>query len=522
MRTKIIIGLVTFAAVLALGSDRQALSGDASRIGGPFDSGEHSIVPTKNVCPWAYCTAIKTSPEQIASPEAVGRFEFPGFSVVAPQGRGWSMLPAEDASRSGFDILFRKSVAPEESAYAYAVGRRIATGLRNPREILRIVVDQTIKPGSRSLKIFNDSLSGASCVRWQMLRRDSGFRSSAEYVGRLVTSVSHYYGYACSHPDAPAYVVEIGYFETVPKGAGKPLVPEEGGAFLKALTFTRLGVHVTQLPAGRGSRGVAFGHGAVWLTEEAGILSRVDPKSGMTVARIPVGRWPQGFAVGLGGVWVPNWASDTVSRIDPDSNKVVATIPVRRGPVDVALGSGSVWVASEKDHSVSRLDPRTNQVTAVIPTNGRPVAIAADDGSIWVEDFETNEIWRIDSGLNRVVATIRVGQGRHLFALGHGAVWVSNELSDSISRIDPTTNKVVATIGVGHGPMGLALADGNLWVANFGDSTLLRIDPRTNQLKSVPIPIGESPFVMSRDGRVLWLLSVWGHRDYSTLSRIDF
>jgi len=81
---------------------------------------------------------------------------------------------------------------------------------------------------------------------------------------------------------------------------------------------------------------------------------------------------------------------------------------------------------------------------------------------------------------------------------------------------------VVATIPVGHRPVGLALGGGALWVANLGDGTVLRIDLRTNQIKGSPIPIGENPFFLSASGRTVWALCIWGHSQYSTLSRIDF
>ena len=101
-------------------------------------------------------------------------------------------------------------------------------------------------------------------------------------------------------------------------------------------------------------------------------------------------------------------------------------------------------------------------------------------------------------------------------------MWVSNSSDDSVSRVNPAINQVVATIPVGHRPVGLALGGGVLWVANLGDGTVLRIDPRTNQIKGSPIPTGENPFFLSANGRSVWVLCIWGHSQYGTLSRIDF
>jgi len=509
---------------LAIGVTAAVVSADAVRGATKSTAGEEGLVlaPAANVCPWAYCP-LETPAEQAPVSAPARRLEFPGFSILPPQGKGWKVLSAQQTLRSGFfDVLFSKAIGPAEFVHVYAVGHHIATGFASPAQILGSAVDAFIKPGSQSLKTFKDTLGGASCIRWEKMR-EPGTTSPAAPHRQKLTLVLRQRGYLCSHPDAPAYVVEVGYFETVPKSTRKWLVPEEGDSFLKGLTLTPLGIKVSQYSGGQQSRGVALGNGALWVTEEeVGTVSRFDPKTGAVVAKIPVGKRPEGFAFGLGAVWVPNWASDTVSRIDPKTNQVVATIPVGRGPLDVVLGQGSVWVANEKDRSVWRLDPGTNKLTAIIHTEGRPVAMAADGGAVWVENFETNEIWRIDPKSNQVVATIRVGRGRHLIASGDKAVWVSNSNDNSVSRVNPATNQVVATIPVGHRPMGLALGGGALWVANFGDGTVLRIDPRTNQIKGSPIPVGENPFFLSASGRTVWALCVWGHWQYSTLSRIDF
>ena len=519
--TKKISPLALLATVLIVGLTVEAMYsvGRASE-----STGVLIPTPPPNVCPWAYCPIEKTPGEGGLLSGPAGRLEFSGFSILPPRGEGWSALAPQDALRFGyFDVVFRKTIGPGQLAHAYVIVHPTSTGFADPAKILGADVDQFIKPGSRSLKTFKDSLAGASCIRWQMEREASAPMSTPGSRLNQVTFVSSYRGYLCSHPDAPAFVIEIGYIETVPQGTRRSLVPEEGDSFLKALALTPLGVKVSQFSAGPESRGVVLGHDALWVTEEgAGVVSRFDPKTGAIVARIPVGKRPEGFALGLGALWVPNWASDTISRIDAKTNKVVATISVGRGPSDVAVAQGSAWVTNEKDGSVSRLSPVTNQVIAVIHTGGRPVVVATGADAIWVENFESDEIWRIDPKKNLLVATIHVGQGRHLIAADDNAVWVSNARDDSVSRINPATNQVVATVAVGHRPMGLVVVGRALWVANFGEATILRIDPQTNQIKGPRIPVGESPFFLSGSGHVVWALSVWGHWQHSTLSRIDF
>jgi YVTN family beta-propeller protein len=462
------------------------------------------------------------SSKPIAVTQSAGRHELLGFSLASPPGTGWKLLSLREAHAAGFDILFVKTLGPNESARAYAVGYRTETGKTSPAEILKVAFDRAIRRGSSSVKTSEDRVAGAKCIRWEATREPTASELSAEQASDRNSLVSRYQGYLCSHPDAPAYVVQIAYSETAPKRVF-PQVPEEGGAFIQSYAPIPLGVHVTQFATGGQSRAVAPGYSSVWVTEQgSGVISRVNPNTGAQLGKTRVGKFPEGFEVGHGAIWVANWASNTVSRIDPRTHKVTATIPAGRGPSDVAVDRKSVWVTSEKDKTVSRIDPTTNAVADVVHVNGTPMAIAAGTDALWVENLWSNEIWRIDSNRRQVVATVQVGRGRHMIAPNHDAVWVSNEDDGSVMRIDPSTNKVVATVQVGHAPIGVTSAGGMLWVANFGDSTLVRIDPRINQVKGPAIPVGVNPLFLGKGEKMLWALSVWGHWQYSTISRVDF
>ncbi len=469
----------------------------------------------------AMLVSAATTPQ--ADQVAKGRLEFPGFSVTPPPGPGWELRTTRAAHAAGFDVLFVRRLGPAEFAEAHAVGYHTATGQTRPAEILKATFERAIKPESQSLKTSRDRLAGAECIRWEATRELRPLGSDAEPASERKDLVSRFHGYLCSHPDAPAYVVQIAYSETAPKDSGAQLVPEEGDSFIKSFVPTRLGVHVTQFQVGREARAVASGYKSVWVTEQGrGVISRINPRNGTRVTETRVGTWPQGFAVGHGAVWVANWASDTVSRINPRTNRVAATIHVGRGPSGVVADGKSVWVTSEKDQTVSRIDPATNAIVDVIHVDGKPVAIAAGADALWVENLWSDQIWRIDPDRSRVAATIHVGRGRHMIASDSGAVWVSNENDGTVVRIDPATNQVVATVVVGHAPIGLTPAGGMLWVANFADSTLVRIDESTNQLKGPAIPVGESPFFLGQGEKMLWTLSAWGHWHYSTISRVDF
>lgn len=450
------------------------------------------------------------------------RLQFTGFSIVPPRGEDWHAMPSNGETRAlGFDILFVKTLGPNQFVHAYAVAHRSPAQSASPSLILNEELERVVRPRGSSLQTFPNHLFRASCVRWEMTREErSQFRGVA--AGESMIWISRYHGYLCSHPDAPAYVIEIGYFDTVPKNVQGPSAKEEGELFLSELSFTPLGAHVSQNQAGEKPRGLALYRSALWLSEEdTGTVAKIDPASGTKIAEINVGNKPEGLGVGLGSVWVPNWGSGTVSRIDPANNKVEAAVEVGKGPTDIAVGSGSVWVTNEKSASVSRLDPAMDMVIATIPTNGRPVAMAAGVNGVWVENFNTDEIWRIDPSTNRVVGAIRVGNGRHLILYTDTAIWVSNAADNTVSRIDPATDDVVATIPTGRTPAGLTLVGRKVWVANFGEGTISKIDPDSNSVVEAPIAVGENPFLLVGTERIIWALDVW-HWTHGSLSRIDF
>ena len=118
--------------------------------------------------------------------------------------------------------------------------------------------------------------------------------------------------------------------------------------------------------------GVAYGAGAVWVTDSADdLLLRVD-SAGQVIDRIPVGRGPAGVTVGDGEVWVANELDGTVSEVNPGAGRQVATIQVGIGPDVIAFGYGSVWVANETSDSLSRIAAGTGEVVATVPSRQFP------------------------------------------------------------------------------------------------------------------------------------------------------
>ena len=134
----------------------------------------------------------------------------------------------------------------------------------------------------------------------------------------------------------------------------------------------------------RSRAALAAGAGALWVTsEESGIVTRIDPRTGTVVAPVNVGNGPTAVATGEGAVWVVNHGDGTLARLDPATNAVSWTVRVGADPRAVAVGGGSVWVAGGEDGTVVRVDPRGPRVLGRLHTGGSPTALTVAGGSVW-------------------------------------------------------------------------------------------------------------------------------------------
>ena len=130
---------------------------------------------------------------------------------------------------------------------------------------------------------------------------------------------------------------------------------------------------------------IAAGAGALWVaSEEAGTVTRVDPRSSAVVASIPVGNAPTALAVGDGAVWVVSRNEGTLSRVDPDTNATSGSVRVGTDLTDVAVGEGAVWVAGGEEGTVARVDSGDLGEVKKRKTGSSPSAVAVADGSVWI------------------------------------------------------------------------------------------------------------------------------------------
>jgi ABC-type transport system substrate-binding protein/DNA-binding SARP family transcriptional activator len=257
--------------------------------------------------------------------------------------------------------------------------------------------------------------------------------------------------------------------------------------------------------------GLAYGAGAVWVTDSAdNMLLRINA-AGQVDDRIPVGRGPAGVVVADGEVWVANELDGTVYEVNPGSGTPVAEIPAGIGPGPIAAGYGSVWVANVTSGTLSRIDAATGRAGPTISLGTAPSAIAVGAGAVWVTSQETGELLRVDPVGNRVSRAIPVGQSPDGLAVGAGSVWVADG-SGSLTRVDPRTGQM-RTLRLGGTPAGVVYADGAVWVANSVSGTVTRIDPGTGATRL--IQLGNQPMGLAAAGDAVWatvLPSLAAHR----------
>jgi peptide/nickel transport system substrate-binding protein len=233
-----------------------------------------------------------------------------------------------------------------------------------------------------------------------------------------------------------------------------------------------------QIPVGVAPGGVAFGEGAIWVTNTgANSVSRIDPETNDVEQTISVGGGPSGIATGGGAVWVANGLEGTVTRIDAETNLPSQKVTVGNGPTGVAHGQGAVWVTNSGDGTVTRIDPSSGRGGKAFPAIVGAAGIAFGHARLWVVSPATGKVAVLDPRGQRVVKEISVGNEPAAVAAGRDAVWVANRADGTVSKIDPETLTVTDLVQVGRGPSAVAAGPEDVWVANESDGTVSRFDP---------------------------------------------
>jgi YVTN family beta-propeller protein len=193
---------------------------------------------------------------------------------------------------------------------------------------------------------------------------------------------------------------------------------------------------VGRIPLGQGTEGccpldLATGGGALWVSYR-GRLSRIDPAT-QTVETAREGG-VKGIAYGHGALWVMTDAS-RIERIDPNTNSVLDSISRERvgqsdwGGASLAVGADAVWTSNDLTKTLWKIDLATGHFTGSVRLGRPPVGVAFGEGAVWVLGSD-GTLLRVDPKSETVVRTIRLGvyaaqeSNWAPLAVGQGAVWV--------------------------------------------------------------------------------------------------
>jgi hypothetical protein len=194
---------------------------------------------------------------------------------------------------------------------------------------------------------------------------------------------------------------------------------------------------------------VAVGGGSAWALvgrTEAARLARVDLASGRQVALLPAGRSPSRLAADASAVWVSD-AAGALLRVDPRTGRARTVLrSARLGRVTAAFGDA--WAADGR--TIVRVDGRAGgAVLARIPIGGAVIDVTAGPRNAWVLAFERRRVRlvRVDARANRVTAVRLLPGLPSSVAVSAGGIWVGLlGPTERLLRLDPRTLRVRASV----------------------------------------------------------------------------
>jgi virginiamycin B lyase len=165
----------------------------------------------------------------------------------------------------------------------------------------------------------------------------------------------------------------------VTDGGLNAIVKVEESSLAGKVEESSLGVTVYRLPANRPNVNLntaAFdGEGRLWFTGQAGIIGRLDPRTGaIDVFDAPRGAGPYGITgTPTGDVYFASLAGSYVGKIDRASGAVTVLEPPTRGQGARRVWSdsrGRIWVSEWNVGKVGRYDPRVGHGASGVARRG--------------------------------------------------------------------------------------------------------------------------------------------------------
>lgn len=180
----------------------------------------------------------------------------------------------------------------------------------------------------------------------------------------------------------------------------------------------------------------AAADGSLWVSEyNAGVVVRIDPATNTVTERVRVGGQAQSLAELDGLLWVANNAG-YVSAIDPVAGKVVgATIDVGHGVDGLAATPEGLWATTYDRGLVVLIDPASRRIVRRTHIKGHAAGIVFAGGALWVSDFAHRRITRIERPAGALRESHPTGSRPRAIVRVGRALWVANQGSGTLVSI---------------------------------------------------------------------------------------
>ena len=217
------------------------------------------------------------------------------------------------------------------------------------------------------------------------------------------------------------------------------------------------GTITDRVPVGGAPEGIVAAFGSLWTVLPAeGLLVRVDPDPTAPRVRevLDVGRGSRRVAAGGAALWVSDYTSGTVVKVEPATGVQSDPIRVCLQPQGMLARDGLLWVACTGSGEVVALDERAGTVERrnvpvhVVRVDGAPESLApATDGSLWVSLRDGPTLALLDPRDDTIRSRWPVGsQGPQRDRAASGAevvllgprVWLSSYRDGAVAGVDVT------------------------------------------------------------------------------------
>jgi hypothetical protein len=263
------------------------------------------------------------------------------------------------------------------------------------------------------------------------------------------------------------------------------LIPGRGFRWLDELALGSTDIPATESVDAPGARGVALGHGSLWVArqrpEGPWVLERRDPVTGGLGTTIDVPGIVRAVVVG----------DDMVAAF---------------GGSDGAYPEGGVAI----------IDPASNQVLGTYGWDGgaivSPYFGVATDDAIWVTDAVRDQVVRFQRSASGAIEMRRFpvsGQPTMIAATPSGTVWVQQSMTGRVAHLDGRSGSLLSTAEL----PGILAADGLALWSGDGERTVAFDTVALEQgavsaAEGARLPVRAGALVVDGDG--VWLAPLGG------------